>query len=55
MFQGIKVTAYLERGVGNDPEPLGAAFLQGPPFISPLNGAYCIGTHSVSSFIYILY
>ena len=32
MSQGMTVAAYLEWGVGNDPEPLGAAFLQGPPF-----------------------
>ena len=32
MSQGITVAAYPERGVGNDPEPLGVAFLQGPPF-----------------------
>ena len=33
MSQGITVAANPERGVGNDPEPLGVAFLQGPPFI----------------------
>ena len=32
MSQGITVAAYPERVVGNDPEPLGVAFLQGPPF-----------------------
>ena len=32
MSQGITVAANHERGVGNDPEPLGVAFLQGPPF-----------------------
>ena len=32
MSQGITEAAYPERGVGNDPEPLGVAFLQGPPF-----------------------
>ena len=32
MSQGITVAAYSERGVGNDSEPLGVAFLQGPPF-----------------------
>ena len=32
MSQGITVAAYPERGVGNDSEPLGVAFLQGPPF-----------------------
>ena len=33
MPQGITVAANPERGVvGNDPEPLGVAFLQGPPF-----------------------
>ena len=26
------MAANPERGVGNDPEPLGVAFLQGPPF-----------------------
>ena len=26
------MVAYPERGVGNDLEPLGVAFLQGPPF-----------------------
>ena len=30
MSQGITVAANPERGVGNDPEPLGVAFLQGP-------------------------
>ena len=30
------MAAYPERGVGNDPEPLGVAFLQGPPFTSDL-------------------
>ena len=30
--QGITVAANPERGVGNDPEPLGVAFLQGPSF-----------------------
>ena len=30
MSQGITVAANPERGVGNDPEPLGIAFLQGP-------------------------
>ena len=32
MSQGITVAANPERGVGNDPEHLGVAFLQGPPF-----------------------
>ena len=32
MSQGITVAAYPEQGVGNDPGPLGVAFLQGPPF-----------------------
>ena len=32
MSQGITVAANPDRGVGNDPEPLGVAFLQGPPF-----------------------
>ena len=32
MSQGIIVAANPERGVGNDPEPLGVAFLQGPSF-----------------------
>ena len=32
MSQGITVAANPERGVGNDPEPLGVAFLQGPSF-----------------------
>ena len=32
MSKGRTVAAYLERGVGNDPEPLGVAFLEGPPF-----------------------
>ena len=32
MSQGIAVAANPERGVGNDPEPLGVAFLQGPSF-----------------------
>ena len=27
------MAAYPERSVDNDPEPLGVAFLQGPPFI----------------------
>ena len=30
--QGITVAANPERGVGNDPEPLGVAFLQRPSF-----------------------
>ena len=30
--QRITVAANPERGVGNDPEPLGVAFLQGTPF-----------------------
>ena len=30
MPQGITVAANPERGIGNDPEPLGVAFLQGP-------------------------
>ena len=30
MSLGIIVAAYPEWGVGNDPEPLGVAFLQGP-------------------------
>ena len=29
---GITVVANPERGVGNDPEPMGVAFLQGPSF-----------------------
>ena len=32
MSQGITVAANPERGVGNDPEPFGVAFLQGPSF-----------------------
>ena len=32
MSQGITVAANPERGVGNNPEPLGVAFLQGPSF-----------------------
>ena len=32
MSQGIIVAAYPEWGVGDDPEPLGVAFLQGPSF-----------------------
>ena len=32
MSKGITVAANPKRGVGNDPEPLGVAFLQGPPF-----------------------
>ena len=32
MPKGTTVAAYPERGVGNDPEPMGVAFLQGPPF-----------------------
>ena len=32
MSQGITVAANPDRGVGNDPEPLGVAFLQGPSF-----------------------
>ena len=32
MSQAITVAAYPEGGVGNDPKPLGVAFLQGPPF-----------------------
>ena len=32
MSQGITVAANPERGVGNDPEPMGVAFLQGPSF-----------------------
>ena len=32
MSQGITVAANPERGVGNDPEPLGVTFLQGPSF-----------------------
>ena len=32
MSQGITVAANPKRGVGNDPEPLGVAFLQGPSF-----------------------
>ena len=32
MSQGIIVAANRERGVGNDPETLGVAFLQGSPF-----------------------
>ena len=36
--QGITVAAYPERGVGNDPEPLRVAFLQGPPFTFVANG-----------------
>ena len=32
MSQGITVAANPERGVGNDPEPLGVAFLQGLSF-----------------------
>ena len=32
MSQGITVAAYPEQAVVNDPEPLGVAFLQGPPF-----------------------
>ena len=30
MPQGITVAANPDRGIGNDPEPLGVAFLQGP-------------------------
>ena len=30
MSQGITVAANPERGEGNDPEPLGVAFFQGP-------------------------
>ena len=29
MSQGITVAANPERGIGNDPEPLGVAYLQG--------------------------
>ena len=32
MSRGITVAANPERGLGNDPEPLGVAFLQGPLF-----------------------
>ena len=32
LSQGITVAAYPEQRVGNDPEPLGVAFLQGPSF-----------------------
>ena len=32
MSQGTTVAANPELGVGNDPEPLGVAFLQDPPF-----------------------
>ena len=32
MSQGITMAENPDRGVGNDPEPLGVAFLQGPSF-----------------------
>ena len=46
MSQGITVAANPEQGVGNDPEPLGVAFLQGPPFTlmisSTLSNSSCL-------------
>ena len=35
--QGITVAANPERSVGNDPEPLGVAFLQGPSCTSMIS------------------
>ena len=46
MSLGIIVAAYPEWGVGNDPEPLGVALLQGPPFTlmisSTLSNSSCL-------------
>ena len=37
MSQGITVAANPDRGVGNDPEPLGVAFLKGPSCTSMIS------------------
>ena len=37
MSQGITVAANPERGIGNDPEPLGVASLQGPSCTSMIS------------------
>ena len=37
MSQGTTVAANPERGIGNDPEPLGVAFLQGPSCTSMIS------------------
>ena len=37
MSQGITVAANHERGIGNDPEPLGVALLQGPSCTSMIS------------------
>ena len=44
MSQGITVAANPERGIGNDPETLGVAFLQGPSCTS------MILSHDIKSF-----
>ena len=41
MPQGITVAANPERGIGNDPEPLGVAFLQGPLCTSLISLTLC--------------